>query len=125
MPAASGGWGWLAGPVRQGFIDAGPGRGLSRPDRCGGPGNLRIVKRARPDKDEVRTGVRLAEQMCSAGGAEAAVHDVAAVCRADEIPGLSGDHHACPGKADAHRRISRGDVLAEPAPAQARGDGCA
>ena len=61
-------WRRLAGNLRQGRVETGPVRGSIGPDRHLRLQEIRIVKGAGADEDQVRPGFGLAEQRCSAFG---------------------------------------------------------
>jgi hypothetical protein len=98
-PDSGFGWCWLPFDHRQIGIEAGPRWGRFRPDGRGGSDEVRIVERAHAHEDEVRTRLGLTKDGRAALGAEAAVHDRAAV-RATYVVGERPGHgRVCFGKA--------------------------
>jgi len=112
---------------REGLVDPCPFWRLAGPDGGAGTGKGRVIKRAVTHDDEMGARLGGAEQMCSALWAEVPVHDIAAVGDAAVVARRAFD---CRGNFNRVAReyqvdcgITAGEVLAQPAPAQAHGNG--
>src|ERR1700730_3693066 len=88
----------LALDARDRFIETGPGWRARRPDRRDGAHATGIVERAYAHEDEMRTRLRLAEQLCAADGAKPPVHNRAAVGDAAIVTRLACDRHGVSSK---------------------------
>src|SRR5271165_2816180 len=108
--------------ARNGRIDAGPARRLRGPDGAGWTGELRIIERADAHEDQLRAGLRGAEQVHAALRTEAPMHRIAAVGDAAVVASLAVDREARGREGAVDRAAPATDVLAQAAPAGAGSD---
>lgn len=108
---------------RQRLVDASPTRSAGRPYRHRRACQIRIVERPRPDKDQMRPRLGLAEERRAASRAEPAVHSIAAVGDTREVARLPGYLESRSAKGSTHRSAACAQVLAVSAPAHARHNG--
>jgi len=111
---------WLPLHLRQVCVDAGPARRRRRPDRHRRIGKIRMVEGADAHKDQMGPRFCLTEERRPASRAESPVHLVATVRDTRIIVTLAcHDECRCP-EAGVHRPAPGTEILALPAPANAR-----
>ena len=106
--------------MRQLCVDAGPARRRRRPDRHRRIGKIRMVKGADAHKDQMRPRLCLTEERRPARRAESPVHLVATVRDTWIVVGLAGHDECRCTEAGVDRSASGIEILALPAPANAR-----
>src|SRR6185436_7593586 len=104
-------------------VDASPTRRAGRPYRHRRACQIRIIKCPRPNKDQMRSCLGLAEKRRAAVRAESAVHPIAAVGNTREVARLPDHLESRSAKGSTHRSTACAKVLAVSAPARARNNG--
>ena len=106
--------------MRRLCVDAGPSRRRRRPDRHRRGGKIRIVEGADTHKDQLRPHLCLTEERRTARRAESPVHLIATVRDTWIVVGLAGHDECRCTEAGVDCSASSTEILALPAPANAR-----
>src|SRR6185437_4586814 len=109
--------------LRQLFIKTGPFWCCRSPDGHRWHDRLGIVQCSYTDEDEMGPRLRFAEQVRTAGGAETAVHDIAAFGNAAIVTQLAFDRKRFRPEAGVYSATARADVLTDATPADTSRDG--